>query len=529
MAHALLIVVVALLLAPLALAIRRHRAAAGTLILFLLLTRLTDLGISAHGVSDVNPAGLSQVSQVCLVALAAIAVAQRIRGTRAGDGLLGTRPWLAMGIYLAVVLASSIWAAAGQVAATQAVSLLKNLVIAYVIVELIDSPRALRLALWGSLAAGVLMAGLTVMQAATHTYSSPYLGLAQAPVKQLVGTDNSFRSAGPIGDPNFYALVLAVLVPVSLMRLRDEDRPMLRAVAGATTLLLLAAIVLTYSRGGLVTAVAAVVLFLTFARVRATHIALAVLVAVPLIPLVPTTYWERINTIRQGDNSIARREASQDVALQMFISHPVGGVGANNYPVSYLPYALSLNKPAAAEEPHNLYLAVAAETGLLGITDLHCGASPRAAIRLATAKGRTRSKRPTRGRPRDHCYPHAPHLSHWSGFPTNRLSALSLDARWARARGARERPRAKRYARSATNARAVGGVVKGIFRGSILSYGSLLTGKMLTFASTLVLARMLDPADFGLVAYALLMLGFLTVLKSGGMGRAMIYRQDLER
>jgi putative inorganic carbon (HCO3(-)) transporter len=367
-AAALLIVVVGLLLAPLALALYGHRAAAGTLILFLLLTRLSDLGISAHGVSDVNPAGLSQVSQVCLAALAALAVARRIRAARAGHGFVSTRPWLAMGIYLAVVLASSIWAAAGPLATGQAVSLIKNLVIAYVIVELLDSPGALRLALWGALAAGVLMAGLTVIQAATHTYSNPYLGLAQAPVRQIVGTDNSFRSAGPIGDPNFYGLVLAVLVPVSLMRLRDEDRPLLRAAAGAATLLLLAAIVLTYSRGGLVTVAASFVMFVILTRTRATHIALAALVALPLIPFVPPTYWERIGTISQGDNSIANRESSQAVALQMFIRHPLGGVGADNYPVAYLPYALRLNEPAAAEEPHNLYLAVAAETGLLGIT-----------------------------------------------------------------------------------------------------------------------------------------------------------------
>jgi putative inorganic carbon (hco3(-)) transporter len=398
MAHALLIVVVLALLAPLALALRGNRAAAGTLILFLLLTRLSDLGISAHGVSAVSPAGLSQVSQICLVALAAVAAARRIRGAQSDAGLLSDRPWLAMGIYVAVVLASSIWAAAGQVAASQAVSLLKNLVIAYVIVEFIDSSRALRLALWGALAAGTLMAGLTVMQAATHTYENPYFGLAQAPVRQLVGLDNSFRSAGPIGDPNFYALVLAVLMPVALMRLRDETRPSLRLFAGATALLLLAAIVLTYSRGGLVTAVAAVVLFVSFARVRAAHVALALVVAVPLVPLIPTTYWARINTIRQGDDSIASREASQAVALQMFTSHPLGGVGANNYPVEYFPYALSLNKPAAAEEPHNLYLAVAAETGLLGITTFI--AAQALVVRYAWRQRRialNRNDRPTEG------------------------------------------------------------------------------------------------------------------------------------
>ena len=71
--------------------------------------------------------------------------------------------------------------------------------------------------------------------------------------------------------------------------------------------------------------------------------------------------------------------------------------------------------------------------------------------------------------------------------------------------------------------------MKRIFRGGLLSYGSFLASKLTTFAATLVLARILVPEDFGLVGYALLMLGFLTVLKSVGMGRAMIYRQDLDR
>jgi O-antigen/teichoic acid export membrane protein len=69
--------------------------------------------------------------------------------------------------------------------------------------------------------------------------------------------------------------------------------------------------------------------------------------------------------------------------------------------------------------------------------------------------------------------------------------------------------------------------VRRVLRGSVLAYGALLTGKLLTFASTIALARLLAPTDFGLVAYALLMLGFLTVLKSVGMDAALIYRQDI--
>src|SRR5690242_6973228 len=140
-----------------------------------------------------------------LVALAVVALARRVRGV--GKWRLGgeAAPWLALAAYLAALLASSVWAVSGPLARGQALSLVKNLVIAYVLVDLLGgSERARRLALWALVAAGAAMAGLTVLQAATHTYGSSYLGFAQAPVRQIVGTDQSFRSAGPIGDPNFY-------------------------------------------------------------------------------------------------------------------------------------------------------------------------------------------------------------------------------------------------------------------------------------------------------------------------------------
>jgi putative inorganic carbon (HCO3(-)) transporter len=211
------------------------------------------------------------------------------------------------------------------------------------------------------------MAALTVIQAASHTSSDSYLGFAQAPVRQIIGFDNSFRSAGPIGDPNFYALVLAVLIPIALMRVRDETRLTLRVAAAATVLLLIGAVALTYSRGGLVTVLVALAGFALLARARLRHVLLAAAVALPLLPVVPAHYFQRIATLASGDNSISGRTASQDVALSLFANHPLGGVGANNYTATYLPYAIRGNEPNAAEQSHNLYLAIAAETGILGL------------------------------------------------------------------------------------------------------------------------------------------------------------------
>jgi PST family polysaccharide transporter len=66
-----------------------------------------------------------------------------------------------------------------------------------------------------------------------------------------------------------------------------------------------------------------------------------------------------------------------------------------------------------------------------------------------------------------------------------------------------------------------------ILRGSALSYGSFLGAKLVAFLSMLILVRLLVPADFGLVGYALIVLGLLDIVKNLGITQALIYRQDI--
>jgi PST family polysaccharide transporter len=58
------------------------------------------------------------------------------------------------------------------------------------------------------------------------------------------------------------------------------------------------------------------------------------------------------------------------------------------------------------------------------------------------------------------------------------------------------------------------------------AHGSYISGKLLVFAATLVLARLLVPADFGTVAFVLAVLGFMEGLKDLGLGAALVYRED---
>src|SRR5262245_15679419 len=53
-----------------------------------------------------------------------------------------------------------------------------------------------------------------------------------------------------------------------------------------------------------------------------------------------------------------------------------------------------------------------------------------------------------------------------------------------------------------------------------------MSQKGLVFISTLVLARLLDPADFGVVAFALAITAYLSRLVDGGMNAALVQRRD---
>src|SRR5689334_4054600 len=61
------------------------------------------------------------------------------------------------------------------------------------------------------------------------------------------------------------------------------------------------------------------------------------------------------------------------------------------------------------------------------------------------------------------------------------------------------------------------------FAWSMLSFGG---NKLLVFVSTLVLARLLAPSDFGVVAAGLTFMAYLELTLDLGMSAAVIYQQE---
>jgi O-antigen ligase len=100
-----------------------------------------------------------------------------------------------------------------------------------------------------------------------------------------------------------------------------------------------------------------------------------------LVMFAPKTYFDRLLTIKDvlpgtngqidvySDRAIQGRASENLTAWVMFSSRPFLGVGLNNFSSLYQEYTKSLGlAPSATNRaPHNLYLEVAAEQGIVGL------------------------------------------------------------------------------------------------------------------------------------------------------------------
>jgi hypothetical protein len=201
----------------------------------------------------------------------------------------------------------------------------------------------------------------------------PGLSPAQEQIVQrsLEPIDMTSRIGGPIGDPNFWAQMLVFAAPVALwFALRWSGWSRIAGVAGLVAIL--AGIVASGSRGGLIALAAAALVLAAASGPRGRRLAL--LVPVALVGAVfATGQGERFaqvaavtDPVAAEDEAVRGRASENIAAFQMFADHPVTGVGAGNYGERYPAYApaIGLDSRVGPREPHSAYLEAAAESGI---------------------------------------------------------------------------------------------------------------------------------------------------------------------
>jgi O-antigen ligase len=259
----------------------------------------------------------------------------------------------------------------------------EGLILYLLITNAVRTPGMLRGCVWALLVVAAFLGAISLFQQVTHAFSNNFFGYAQTDAS-ITGTTavGIERLAGPIGEKNRYAQIMLMLVPLGVLMAIVERRYVLKVAAIAAAALAIIAVALTFSRGA---ALAGLGVLLVMTILRYVHVGQLILAAVIVLGLVTALpeYGARVSSVgalvdilttdegitgSNADNSIVSRSTENLAALNVFLDHPIVGVGPGEFSSFYREYAQDIGLSVRAEdrEAHDLYLGVAAEGGILG-------------------------------------------------------------------------------------------------------------------------------------------------------------------
>jgi O-antigen ligase len=242
--------------------------------------------------------------------------------------------------------------------------------------------------------AGVLMGALSLVQRVTHTYGKDYAGFAVShPFAYPPDYDDtsssdepegqafqalypSWRALGSIGDANYYAQIMIVLIPIALLRFWASSSWRERTPALLASAAISAGVVLSYSRGGAIAVFVVVAGLIAFRYLRLRYVLPVIIAALLILAITEPMFIRRIQTLGGGesgnpravDRSILLRRTIIIADYHIFLDHPLLGVGYGQAP-KYIPWygrMYGYAQPAHGAGAHSMYLEILAETGIAG-------------------------------------------------------------------------------------------------------------------------------------------------------------------
>jgi len=300
-------------------------------------------------------------------------------------------------VFFACLLLSSFGAKDFQVAAERMLTyLFEGVLLYFFVVNVIRNLATLRRVMWALVLSAAFLGSLTLYQAATGAYDQDFGGLAQRQLAFQNETDGAAdpadpsmrradRAEGPIGDPNRYAQNELMILPFAIFFLWHERTRLRRLVAAGSALLILAAVILTYSRGAFLTLTVLLLLLALVRRESRGRTLAGVALLLVLVVAIAPDYRGRMATLlgieglfsdqasEQPDSVTEDRVTLMLAAVQAFLDHPVVGVGPGQYTPFYSLYYQTNSEFALQYIPdtrraHSLYAEMAAETGIVGLT-----------------------------------------------------------------------------------------------------------------------------------------------------------------
>lgn len=188
-------------------------------------------------------------------------------------------------------------------------------------------------------------------------------------VDLAVNADTPGRVDSFFNNPNTFAQILALLIPLCCGLFLSSRSLRGKTLAAGAVVLGGVAILLTYSRAGWLGL--AMAIFLFFFLVNRKSVLILLLAAVAALPFVPESIWNRVLTIfGSSDTSIASRFPIYEAGLRVFQDHWLTGVGLGNEVSTEALHGTSyynFDRGFRFVHYHNVFLQLMIERGLLGL------------------------------------------------------------------------------------------------------------------------------------------------------------------
>jgi len=178
---------------------------------------------------------------------------------------------------------------------------------------------------------------------------------------------STVRASGTYEGPYALHLVLVPCIPLALGLVVDNKRHISRILWMLVSVVLVTALQLTWYRGGVV-ATSMGILFLLF-RKRCDHRILISVIAI-ICFLIPFTFWMRVSDLAGAKSSHRSVQSRLDLwhqAWQVFVSHPIVGVGQGKLMLSASVRYNGELEQIGFVSPQNEVLFVLAEGGVMGM------------------------------------------------------------------------------------------------------------------------------------------------------------------
>lgn len=235
------------------------------------------------------------------------------------------------------------------------ISLWLSIILYFIIIMMVRDIKTLNYATWALFIGGIF------------SVISPYFfGFGS------VGDYTLKRYGGLWGDPNEFAALLLILIPLSIMIFFTDHKLINKIISAMTSLVLLWGLILTYSRGGflslglmLILAMYKLVTGKNRLKILAISIPCIIITFIIFYYTFADQFLARMETLRVLENSSAvRTEGSLSqryvyyfqLSPKLFMQHPVFGVGFREF---------IFNNPYG-QVTHNTYLEVLVGMGALG-------------------------------------------------------------------------------------------------------------------------------------------------------------------